>query len=63
MTTNPETNAEVEANCKIIRQLKWLQNEQWEHYDYEIKKLVDRNEALLKAELKTAQAQNESVSL
>lgn len=49
-----DTNAKVEANCKAIRQLQWLQKEYWQSYEHEIKKLVDENEALLKAQAQEA---------
>lgn len=48
MTTDTPTT--FEKNCNAIRQLKWLQREYWDHYEFEIKKLVHENEALLKAQ-------------
>ena len=60
MTTTPETNPEVAANCNMIRQLKWLQREYWDSYDYQIKKLVEANETLLKSEQKREAKEQES---
>ncbi len=59
MTTTDPTNAKVDANCKVIRQLRWLQKEYWESYEHEIAKLVDENETLLKAETKKAEVKSE----
>ena len=46
------TQSQVDANCKMIRQLKWLQQEYWDSYQHEINKLVSQNEDLLKKEVK-----------
>lgn len=49
------TQSKVDANCKAIRQLKWLQKEYWDSYQFEINKLVAENETLLKSEALHAQ--------
>lgn len=41
------TQSKVDANCKAIRQLRWLQKEYWDSYQFEINKLVAENEDLL----------------